>query len=527
VSALASVSAAASVAALPLVYATARELYGPESRPLAARAVAVYAFLPPVWFYAGTPITDTAGAAASLLVFWLAVRAMRRSSRLPVALAVFGAACGVRPQSLVPALLPIFLALRNADRRTRLAALGLAIAAAAVFAAAPVVIAAGGIEALLGPVRERITYAGSKTSILSGVDWRYLSTRWLRDPWVSKWLAAAVAALAIAGALRLDRLDRAAGRSTTRLLLASFAPYALLCVVFLDPTFGGRYVLPLMPAVAILAAGAAREIERSLWPSVRLPVVTAALVAACAAAVAPAIRVMHERPAPAEEAASRLRAKIGASGVAPFALLYSEEMYAPTELLFPNVPKFAVEKTSAEALRAATALPVWRFGVGSMTDEEDSSCWPPLPALRRLAPGRYMVVPFGPWSRETPAFLEGWSGEERRPLSGCALQTFRWISAGSPARAAFPALAGPRRLRVDVEPESVRRPPDRLRILWNGSPIGTVSLAGPVSFRARLPRDRGGAGELVLAVESAGIPLASAGGGTLRAAVSRVAVLAE
>lgn len=428
VTALSAVSVVASAAALPLVWATVRELFGEAdaSSGLAARAVAVYAFLPAVWFYAGTPITDTAGAAACILVFWLAVRAMRREeSRFPapglaVAFGVFGAALGIRPQSLVPALLPLAIAWLRASGRARLAALGIAAAGAALFAVVPVAIAAGGLAPLAGPLRQRLAYTGASTSLFSGVDWGYVARRWLRDPWVSKWLAIAAAALMVAGAVRLARLDRP-GFRPLRLLLASFAPYGVLCVVFLDPTFGSRYLLPLMPVAAILVASASEGLERSLSSRLRFPLVplfTAAFVAACVVLVAPAILVVHGRLAPAEEAAARLRARVGA---APFALLYSEEMYAPTELLFPNVPKLAVEKTSPDSVRAATPLPVWRFGVGSTTDSGEVACWPALPALERLTPGRYLVVPFGPWSRDSPEAGGRWTGpgETRRPPGGC------------------------------------------------------------------------------------------------------------
>jgi 4-amino-4-deoxy-L-arabinose transferase-like glycosyltransferase len=155
VTALSAVSVVASVAALPLLWRTVGELFGTTSHGLAARAVAVYAFLPAVWFYAGTPITDTAGASICLLVFWLAIRAMNRpgARELLFAFAVFGAACGVRPQSLVPAVVPLVIAWYRSGIRLRLAALGAAAAAGALFAALPVGIAAGGFRPLLAPLR--------------------------------------------------------------------------------------------------------------------------------------------------------------------------------------------------------------------------------------------------------------------------------------------------------------------------------------------------------------------------------------
>jgi len=537
--ALSSVSVLASVAALVFLGGAVRELFGSfRARGLAGlslRAVAVYAFLPAVWFYAGTPISDTAGAAASLGVLWLALRALREPTRgrLVVAFAAFGAACGVRPQSLVPVLLPLGIAwLRSGGHgRGRVAALAAGSAAALACAVVPVVAAAGGLAPLVAPLRQRLVYTGTTTSIFSGVDGWYVARRWLRDPWVSKWLAVAAAALMIAGAVCLDRRDREAGRRTTRLLLASFAPYALLCVVFLDPTFGSRYLLPVMPLAAIFIAAATGELERALH--LRLPLVTAAFVTASVGLVAPAIAVIHRLPAPAETAAARLRARAGSS---PFALLYPEEMFVPTELLFPGVTKLAAEKTAGapDAIRAATSAPVWRFGVGSLTDDEEVPCWPALPALARLTPGRYLAVPVGPWSRDTPAFGAGWSAEERVANEGdCGFSTVRWISAGVPARAVFPAAAAsdPRVLYLVLDPDrgpaaSPSESPSagaggRVGIEWNGESLGSAPLhSGRVAFRAPIPGPPSGRPEELTLQLDPGGP-----GGARRAAVRRLSAV--
>lgn len=467
-SALTWVSVAASIAALPLLYGVVREIF-PGDRRLAVATVVLYAFLPPVWFYAGIPISDTAGVAAALLVLWLALRAARDPRHLPAALAAFGLGCGIRPQSLLVCLVPLAIAFRKSRGRTRILAVAAGAVSFGAFWVAPVVRAAGGVDALGAAFRERVRYTVSSTAAFAGIHWPDFLHRWFRDPWVTTPAAVVVTALALTGAILLAR----SGESRRVALLAGIAvPYGLVAVVFLDPTFSGRYVLPVLPVVAILVAAATGALERRLGMR-RAPLVTGTLALCGIALLAPAIAILHEQEAPAEIAAARLAAL---AGKAPFALLYRGEMFAPTALLFPGVPMWAAEDTTPDRIRRATALPVWRFGVASITDPQDVACWPTLPAFRRLAPGRYLVVPFGPWSSTTPAFRAGWSGDEEMPASGCRTRTFRWIERESHAE--FPPLSGDADLELEILASSPP-PAESVEIAMNDRAVARVLLRRP------------------------------------------------
>lgn len=471
------VSVAASILAFPLLYGIVRELL-PSGRRVAVAATVVYAFLPPVWFYAGIPISDTAGVAGALLVLWLALRASSDPRCLPAAGAAFGLGCGIRPQSLLIAALPLAMALRGSIARGRILFLAASAASFALFWAVPVLVAAHGIRPLTGAFLERIRYTWTSTSAFAGIDASSFVHRWFRDPWVTTPFAIAGTALALTGAALLAIRGQ---RRILWILAGIVLPYAVVAGAFLDPTFSGRYVLPVLPVVAILVAVAAGALEERLGLS-RVPLVTAAVVLAGFVLVAPALAILHRRVTPAEEAAAALKAL---AGPAPFAVVYPGEMYAPTALLFPGVPMWAAERATADEIRAATALPVWRFGVGSMTDPEEVACWPPLPAFQRLTPGRYLHVPFGPWSRSTPSFREGWSGEERMPDRDCRSRTFRWMEGR--ARVVFPPLAG----ALDLQLEALVPPRPSaaaLSIAMNGLFLGRVAESGRrISARVPIP----------------------------------------
>ncbi len=68
-------------------------------------------------------------------------------------------------------------------------------------------------------------------------------------PWDSSWLGGIVVALALAGSIALLRRSV----SAVLLLLVAFGPYAIFHLLFQE-TLTVRYALPLVPAVALLAA---------------------------------------------------------------------------------------------------------------------------------------------------------------------------------------------------------------------------------------------------------------------------------
>ncbi|HET7451821.1 MAG TPA: glycosyltransferase family 39 protein [Thermoanaerobaculia bacterium] len=459
VAALTATSALASVAGAALMFVLVRELVG-EAR-VALSAAALWAFFPASWFYAGTPISDTAGAAAAIAVLALSARALRRPGALLGAAAVFGLAVGIRPQTAVVVLPALGIAaVRN--RRLLPAALGVAAFSIGLFWVLPVAAAAGGLRAVVAPIAAQGRYVLRVTSPLSAKPaLAFVFRRWAVDPWVSPLCAAAVWLAATAGVTLLARRRE---RRVLAMLGVGAALYAIAAVLFLDLAATGRYVLPCLPfAAAAVAVALASAEDRAGIPKGTL---TAAFVAAFVFLTGPAVLVMHRRPSPPVEAAERIRS---AAGGRTFAIVYPAELYVPAALLLPRAARHEAGKTSAAAL-AASPVPVWRYGVSAFPTEE--AAWPRLRPFSTLGMGRYLEVPFGPWT-PGPDFGSGWFGEERDRD-----ERFRWM--GRRGEVLLPACAPPARLELSVlAPLSELGGPPTIEVIVNGAVVDRRTLVAP------------------------------------------------
>jgi hypothetical protein len=351
-----------------------------------ARAATVLTLSSPlVWFNASRPLSDVAGLFATMVVLALLLTAWRRqrsqretpatggaagldreglvaSGRLIVLGAlVAGFAIGVRSQTVwltVPVLVLVV-----ADRAGRGAA-GALLGATITFAigvllwAVPLFWASGGVPAYIRAL------SGQAGEDLSGVDMlaRNPTARRLAaglvhtfvDPWDGPWLAAAVLALGVAGALVLLRRSRAA---FTMLALASL-PYAVFHLTFHE-TFTTRYALPLVPVVAYLAA-------RGLAAGGRLALVLGTIVLAVAglAPTVPALAAYAAQGSPVARAVADVRtglARYAPRGRAlamnhPFSIALRGETFDAV-----RIPAARTHQWMQMALywRDGGALPVW------------------------------------------------------------------------------------------------------------------------------------------------------------------------
>lgn len=385
--ALTLLGALASCAALAFVFLLVRELLG-DTRVAVTAAVA-FAFFPAVWLHAGVPLSDPAGLAAGLGAAWLALVARRRPGLLWLAGLAFGVACGVRPQAALIALGPLLLAGWKAPRRDAIFGLTAAAGSAVAALVAPVVLASRDLAVLWQGLHYQAGFVVGVDSLAAhSFDVAARLRRFGVDLWAYPALAVLCHALALAGVLVLWRARR---RRELAWLAVTFAPYTLPALVMLDPATMGRYALPVLPAWAALGAVALARADRAVVPR-GAPVLAAALVAALAIPVWPAIRVVHTRPSPPVAAARAIRA---AAGPAPFRVAYRSDLFVFAETLFSDVPRVRVKTRSDLAALPADPLPLWVFGLAGDAGTGGVAAWPDLPVLRRVGRGRYLSVPYG------------------------------------------------------------------------------------------------------------------------------------
>lgn len=285
---------AGALAAFPLIRLF-RLLAGNEQPHVACAALLIALTCPLYWFTASRPLSDMVGLSAALCVQALLATAFVRQTgwrdrsvspeelastgRLLVASALLaGFLIGLRSQTLWLTL-PL-LVLVIADRAGRGAA-GAIVGSAITFLVGvllwlvPLVFVSG------GPVSYFTALTSQAGEDIEGVDMLLTSTQPVRRlafnlletfvlPWASWPLAAVVLAFAALGVVAMMR----SSRRHLALLAGLAAPYAIFHLVYQENATT-RYALPLVPAVAFLAARGAAVVLRRATPA--LAVVAAAV----------------------------------------------------------------------------------------------------------------------------------------------------------------------------------------------------------------------------------------------------------
>ena len=254
---------------------------GDVAAPRRARWAAILLAVCPLFWMTGVrPMSDMPGLAAAF-----AAQALLLTRRLPAGAFLAGLALGVRSQTLwlTAPLLVLELLRRDRSARERAGAVLLAAAGSTCWAV-PLVAASGGVRGYLAALG---TQAGEDFAFVDML-WASPTPRrlaWglyhtLVMPWVSVPLAAAMLALAGAGALVLF----ARNRRVLGLTLVAFAPYAAFHLVFQE-TVTTRYALPAVAPIVFLAASALAAAGRAT-NIVATPIAAIALLTALPATVA-------------------------------------------------------------------------------------------------------------------------------------------------------------------------------------------------------------------------------------------------
>jgi 4-amino-4-deoxy-L-arabinose transferase-like glycosyltransferase len=287
------VSVLAAVGAVALTYFLTLRLSA--ARPAAVAAATLVALTPAFAFYANVGMADVIGTAGGVASVLALVAASERSAALPWAGAVSALALGARPQ-LAPLLLPLWVvvlvkAMRRGDWRRLAVTCVISLVATdliwlpAIGATGPGFWAAWRDHArTLAAVETGLRLPGARLSELSV----YWFVQAFGSPSAAAWFWALVALGAVAWLHARKRL-------LVGVCTSAVVAYIAVGVFTMNMTTANRYLLPVLPFLAVLAAGLATM----PWRAVRWPAVAAlAGWAATALYWAAPVYVLRRQPAP-------------------------------------------------------------------------------------------------------------------------------------------------------------------------------------------------------------------------------------
>ncbi|HVR41020.1 MAG TPA: hypothetical protein VMU84_18145 [Thermoanaerobaculia bacterium] len=250
----------AAMALFPLLFFLARELRF-EFRT-AYLAALLFAFFPNVWFYGGTALSDVAALALIVTACALLLRGCRDVRSYYAGAVVLALAAGVRPQSLMMALVPALLAswiqFRSSWKRFVLATLLGAVILAACYAGA--ILASESPSAYLATMRGLSKYLHDVDSISNPhrQPLAQVAEPIFLRPMRGGRLPLVVLALASIGVIA-SFVKRHAG---VWILLAIFLPFTIFAWLMLDTNSMCRYAIVWLPMYALLCAYGAGAVGR-------------------------------------------------------------------------------------------------------------------------------------------------------------------------------------------------------------------------------------------------------------------------
>jgi hypothetical protein len=240
-------------ALVPLVVFFAREARFPFAAALGGALV--FAFLPNVWIYGGSAMSDVPSLALTMLACALLLRGCRSSGAYIAGAIVLGLACGIRPQALLCGVACGVIATIvrwRVDRRVVIAAalLGAGVVAASYIGAA---LASDPPGSYLGAVRLQSRWVRNVDSYHNPgrPSLGKLAPEFFVKP-VAANVVEIVSILAGIGAI----LGLAMRRLPALITLATFAPFAVFAWLMLDATAVSRYAIGYLAMYALLAADA-------------------------------------------------------------------------------------------------------------------------------------------------------------------------------------------------------------------------------------------------------------------------------
>jgi hypothetical protein len=240
-------------ALLPLLFLFAREARFPFAA--AFGGALIFVFLPNVWIYSGSAMSDVPSLAITLLACALLLRGCRSSGAYIAGAICLGIAAGIRPQALMVGVACGVIATVIRWRLNRRVVVAAALLGATVVAAGYVGAAAASDPpgAYLGAVRMQSQWVRNVDSYHNPgrTPLRRLVPLFFYRP-VAANAVEIVAILAALGAI----FGIATRRLPTLIALATFVPFAVFAWLMLDATAVSRYAIGYMPLHAMLAADA-------------------------------------------------------------------------------------------------------------------------------------------------------------------------------------------------------------------------------------------------------------------------------
>lgn len=327
--ALQAVNLIAAAAIVPVMYAFARQLDFDFATALSAAVL--FAFFPNVWLFGGTAFSDVP---AVVLCVGAATLLLRGGASLYWGAVASAVAIGFRPQNAIVLALPFVIAAWR-DRRRGIIAIGMtAVIAGVAFGAAAYL--SGGWTAYRAAVAEHERFIRSVDSFRSPGRPPMINViaDFLVRPFRAPLINSLLTILALAGVVVAVMRPRA-GRW---IAIASFAPVALLAVLYLNWLSASRFAIGYAPLVALLAADGIGIIPRRFQLAV-----SAIVVAIMMVWTLPAIRTVRSTDAPPVAAARYLGSRSSSR------VYVDARLAAHADVLLPGARRTIVEMTALPA----------------------------------------------------------------------------------------------------------------------------------------------------------------------------------
>ena len=454
---------AAAVLLFPATFFLLRELR--LNFRVAITGAVITAFLPTVWYYGGTALSDIPALCAVVFASALLLAGARDPRAWIAGMFVAGIAGGIRPLHVAIAAVPAIIG-AAAMRRPRTIMNG-----CAVFALVTAASYAGAAMATSNPPWGYLREIGVTTRYIGSTDsfsnatrppLRELAPRFFVHAHGGGRAGFALIVLAILG-LAEATIRR---RVSVGIILAMFVPIAIASWMMLDQTAATRYALAYVMLYSVLAAyGIDVLVAIVRNPTVRNAIAAAVTITLTLAMIAwtrPALAIVHHQAAPPIAAMQWIRANVPAVGPRLW-VDASAGFHAEHELAGYDVHRFD----------SYDQIPADAYAPGNYCLVDRRTLQPhfhyfsfPRTRLPQIARDMYFessLIPMNAMIR----FGEGWYPEES---DGERTHAWRWMQESSSTL--FPPIGsdGILRLKFYLPLDALPRP-TKVTVIWNGNVI--------------------------------------------------------
>ncbi|HJT17568.1 MAG TPA: hypothetical protein VJ853_09280 [Thermoanaerobaculia bacterium] len=449
--ALQAVVAIASLLLFPATFFLMRELRFGFRAAISGALITV--FLPTVWYYSGTALSDIPALSAIVIASALLL-AGARDPRLWIAgMFVAGIAAGIRPMHVIIAIVPAVIGARKAKT---------ILIGGAVFTLVVIASYLGAALATSNPPWGYIHQLGVTAHHIGTVDSFNNATRLPLQKLAGKFfigvLAGGRAGLAVLALAIVGLIAGAIRRSAAiAIILAMFVPIAIISWMMLDQSAVTRYGLAYVMLYSLLAAYGIDVIARGLTP-----VVATILIVAMIAWTAPALAIVHRQPSPPVAAMRWVRAHVPDNALH---LYLDAPLGYHADYLLADYPRrlFA----NYDEIPPAAYVPGNYCLINRLTLQPHVLYFSfPRKRLPQIARDTYFetsIVPMETMIR----FGDGWYQDEWDDE-----RTHAWKWMGETSTTLFPPLNGAGVLDLHFHlPLDALPHPTKVQIIWNGSTL--------------------------------------------------------